>query len=425
MKKYLLSSFVILSLIITACGSDDDGYTDSDTEAPSVPFNLTTTIVTETSIHIIWDSSSDNVEVTGYFVYLDGNKIQTINETTTTINDLVSGNYYSINVSAFDANGNESNQSETLLAETIIIEIPLVFEIKLSDMGIYTGDLSNLTPKENVHLYDLNSRLFTDYAHKQRLLRMPEGAVMQYDNSDLLPIFPNNTLISKTFYYYEDESNTASNKIIIETRVLIKTEGTWKVGNYKWNNDMTEATYTNDGSIVSVEYLNTEGITQNIEYQIPSNVDCITCHNIYDVIVPIGPKLRSMNFNPNNGTVNINQLQYFINEGLLEGVSNPSDISILPDWEDDNFDILEQGRAYMDINCAHCHQPGGNTPTGFLLDFRLETAFNDTGIYSRRGQIEDRIQSNTPGYMMPKIGRSIVYTEAVEMLLEYLEVIEE
>jgi len=303
-------------------------------------------------------------------------------------------------------------------------EAPLTFKSNLSDMGIYTGNLSDLTPDEDVHLYDLNSRLFTDYAHKQRLLRLPEGAAMQYNNSDLLPNFPDNTLISKTFYYYEDESNTASNKIIIETRVMIKTEGTWKIGNYKWNSDMTEATYTNDGSIVSVEYLNTEGITQNIEYQIPTNDDCIKCHQIDDVKTPIGPKLRNMNFNPNNETVNINQLQYFINEGLLEGLTNPSDITVLPDWEDDNFDIFEQGRGYMEINCAHCHQPGGFTPTTFLLDFRLETAFDDTGIYSRRGQIEDRIQSTTPKYLMPIIGRSLVHSEGVEMMLEYLQAIE-
>ncbi len=425
MKKYFIFSLAVLVLLVAACGSDDDGYVDSDTENPSAPFNLSTTNITETSIQIIWDSSSDNIGVTGYFVYLDGNKIQTINETTTIINNLVSGNSYSINISAFDANGNESNQSETLFAETIITEVPLTFETNLSDMGIFSGAISNLTPAENVHLYDLNSRLFTDYAYKQRLLRLPEGAAMQYDNSDLLPNFPDNTLISKTFYYYEDESNTSSNKIMVETRVLIKTEGTWKIGNYKWNNDMTEATYTDDGSIVSVAYLNAEGIAQNIEYQIPSNTDCIDCHHIYEDTTPIGPKLRNMNFNPNNGTVNINQLQYFIDEGMLEGITSPSDITVLPDWEDDNFDILEQGRGYMDINCAHCHQPGGFTPTGFLLDFRLEVPFDDTGIYSRRGQIEDRIQSTTPGYMMPKIGRTIVHNEGVAMMLNYLQAIEE
>lgn len=304
--------------------------------------------------------------------------------------------------------------------------VPLVFETNLSDMEIFTGDLINLTPAEDVHLFDLNSRLFTDYAYKQRLIRMPEGEAMQYNGDDLLPNFPDNTLISKTFYYYEDESNTSSNKIIIETRILIKTEGTWKIGNYKWNQDMSEAVYTNNSSQVPVSYLNAEGVTQEFTYQIPSNDDCIVCHNIYEVKTPIGPKLRNMNFNPNNGTVNINQLQYFINEGLLEGISSPSEITVLPDWEDEaNFDIFEQGRGYIDINCAHCHQPGGFVPTGFILDFRLETDFDDTGIYSRRGQIEDRVQSTVPTYMMPQIGRVLVHNEGVDMLLDYLQAIED
>lgn len=304
--------------------------------------------------------------------------------------------------------------------------VPLVFETNLSEMGIYSGDLSNLTPAENVHLYDLNSRLFTDYAHKQRLIRMPEGEAMQYNGNSLFPVFPDNTIITKTFYYYEDESNTSSNKIIIETRVMIKTEGTWKIGNYVWNSDMSDAVYSDDASTVPVSYLDAEGISQEIQYQIPSNVDCITCHHTYDDIVPIGPKLRAMNFNPQNEETSINQLQHFINIGLLEGITDVSDIDVLADWEDEaNFDILERGRAYIDINCAHCHQPGGYVPTGFLLDFRLETEFSETGIYARRGQIEDRVQSTTPVYLMPQIGRSLVHDEGVAMLIEYLEAIEE
>ena len=303
---------------------------------------------------------------------------------------------------------------------------PLIFETKLSEMGIFSGVLANLTPSLNVHLYDLNSRLFSDNSHKQRLIRMPEGEAMQYNGNSLFPLFPDNTLISKTFYFYEDESNTASNKIIIETRILIKTEGTWKLGDYIWNDDMTDAVYSDDGMLVPISYLDAEGIAQEVQYQIPSNQDCISCHHNYDIPLPIGPKLRSMNFNPNNEETSINQLQHFINIGILEGISNISDITVLADWEDEvNFDIFERGRSYIDINCAHCHQPGGLVPTGFLLDFRLEAEFSETGIYERRGQIEDRIQSNTPDYLMPLIGRSIVDEEGVAMLIEYLEAIEE
>ncbi len=302
---------------------------------------------------------------------------------------------------------------------------PLSFETNLSDMGVFTGTLSNLDPAEDVHLFELNSKLFTDYAYKQRLIRLPEAEAMQYNGSSLLPDFPDNTLISKTFYYFLNESNPSLGKKIIETRILIKTEGTWKIGNYKWNDTQTEAVYTNDGSLLDISYIKQDGTTQEVSYQIPTNEDCITCHNTYDVITPIGPKLKNMNFNPQNGQMNQNQLDYFISHGMLEGLSDVSDITVFPDWTDEvNFDIFERGRSYIDINCAHCHKPGGYVPTGFLLDYRLETEFTETGIYEHRGQIEDRIQSTVPVYLMPQIGRSLVHNEGVVMLLEYLEAIE-
>jgi len=130
-----------------------------------------------------------------------------------------------------------------------------------------------------------------------------------------------------------------------------------------------------------------------------------------------------MNFSTPNSTGN--QLQNFIENGTLIGLSNPADISLLPDWTDDaTYDLFERSRAYIDVNCAHCHQPGGEVEE-FLLDFRYETPFDDTGIYANRGEIEARIQSNLPTYRMPQLGRSIVHEEAVTMLLEYLEVIED
>ncbi len=425
MKKLLILNLIVSALFLISCGSDDDGMSDVDNQAPSAPQNLTATNITENAANVSWEAANDNVGVTGYKLYIDGTNVQTItNGTQANITGLQATNSYYINVSAVDAEGNESEQSSTL--ELLTIETPLVFEENLSDMGIYTGDLVNLTPAENVHLYELNSQLFTDYAYKQRLIRFPNGQAMQYNGTSNLPDFPDNTLISKTFYYYEDEGNTSSNKIIIETRVLIKTEGTWKLGNYKWNSDYSEATYTENSSQISVSYTTSEGNTRDINYQIPGNDDCVTCHHIYEDKVPIGPKLRNMNYNPQNGVVNMNQIEYFIQEGLLEGLSDVSDITLLPNWEDEaNFDIFERGRAYIDINCAHCHLPGGYVPTGFLLDFRLETDFETTGIYSHRGQIEDRIQSLVPTYMMPQIGRTLVHDEGVAMLLEYLEAIED
>ena len=413
--------FVALFLltILVSCGSDDSPTAVDDTQSPTDPLNLIASNITETGATLSWDGATDNIGVANYQLYENGVLSETgIAETSFSVSGLLEETEYNFYVTAVDAAGNESNSSNTNSFFTL--STALTFEMNLSDMGIFTGALSNLTPAARVQLYEINSTLFTDYAKKQRLVRLPNGQKMEYNNSDQLPNFPDNTLIAKTFYYNLDESNPDAGTKIIETRVFIKVNGVWLPGTYVWNEAQTEGTFTENGSIEDVDYIDINGVARNINYVIPAQADCFTCHNNNNVTLPIGMKLRSMNFTPSNG--NMNQLEHFGSLGILDGVT-PSDISLLPDWTDASLDILDRGRAYIDINCAHCHQPGGEV-TNFDLDFRLETIFEDTGIYANRGEIEERTQSNLATYRMPQIGRSIVHDEAVAMLLEYLEAIE-
>jgi uncharacterized repeat protein (TIGR03806 family) len=419
MKKFY-SLFIIASLVLASCGSDDSPVLMADTQSPTAPINLLALNITENSALLSWEASTDNIGVTAYQLYENGTLTETnITSTNFTISSLIVDTAYDFYVTAIDASGNESNASNTTTFSTP--PTPLTYESNLSEMGVFTGTMSNLTPASGVQLYELNSTLFTDYASKQRLVRLPNGQKMVYDNSNLLPKFPDNTLIAKTFYYNLDDGNPGLGKQIIETRIQLKISGSWQVGNYIWNESQTDAVYSEVGSEIPVSYINTGGTTQNINYIIPAKQDCFTCHNNNNINSPIGMKLRNMNFTPSY--ISQNQLDYFTSIGLLEGVVS-SNISVLPDWTDSNLDILDRGRAYIDINCAHCHQPGGPV-TNFTLDFRLETPFLDTSIYEKRGQIEDRIQSTLPTYRMPQLGRTIVHTEGVTMLLEYLQAIED
>lgn len=315
----------------------------------------------------------------------------------------------------------EEDEDDTYTAT----EVPnLVFEDTLTEMGIFQGELSTLTPAADMALYELNSSLFTDFAKKQRLIRLPEGATMEFNGTEGLPNFPDNTLMAKTFYYNIDDRDPSLGQQIIETRVFIKVEGVWISGDYIWNEAQTEATYRETSSVESISFINSDGFQQNIDYVIPSNQECATCHNNNGQTKPIGFKLRSLNFNPNNGTVNENQLDYLMGRGMLDGVT-PSDISLLPDWTDvDNFDLFERSRAYLDINCAHCHQPGGEV-SNFDIDMRYETPFEETGIFANRGEIEARFESTLPTYRMPQLGRTVVHEDALAMLVEYLEAIED
>jgi chitodextrinase len=89
-----------------------------DNSAPTVPANLvasTTAIdATTSSVKLTWTAVTDNVAVTGYDVYRDGNKIATTTLTTVTDPSGKNGIAYSYTVVAFDAAGNRSAASTAL-----------------------------------------------------------------------------------------------------------------------------------------------------------------------------------------------------------------------------------------------------------------------------------------------------------------------
>ena len=92
---------------------------NTDTEAPTVPNNLSLTVLTELGVTIAWDASTDNVGVTGYDVYVDGVFNQTSTSTSTTIFGLSGATRYEVYVRAKDAAGNVSGISNTLIFKTL------------------------------------------------------------------------------------------------------------------------------------------------------------------------------------------------------------------------------------------------------------------------------------------------------------------
>ena len=89
-----------------------------DTEAPSIPQNLTGTAASQSQIDITWDTSTDNVAVTGYRIFRDGTEIATTASSTYNNTGLNASTTYSYTVTAYDAAGNESSQSAPASATT-------------------------------------------------------------------------------------------------------------------------------------------------------------------------------------------------------------------------------------------------------------------------------------------------------------------
>ena len=91
----------------------------SDTQPPTTPTGFAYSNLTETSVSLSWNASTDNVGVTGYDVYMNGSLKGTVTQTSASITGLTENTSYSFYVKAKDAAGNTSYSSSTLSLTTL------------------------------------------------------------------------------------------------------------------------------------------------------------------------------------------------------------------------------------------------------------------------------------------------------------------
>lgn len=306
----------------------------------------------------------------------------------------------------------------------------------LSEYNFFNGALNDLNPTYGVIPYDLNSTLFTDYAHKKRFVWMPDGTKANY-NSDFTPLdFPIGSVLIKNFYY--DNVQPSNTSRIIETRLMYMTADGWDFANYIWNNEQTEATFTDEGSFTDVEWIE-NGINKNTTYRVPSINECFACHNKFGTPVPIGPKPQNLNrdLSYQDGST-ANQLQKWIEIGYLEN-SLPTSIVTTVNWEDETLDLNLRVRSYLDINCAHCHSEESyceyrpmrfafnenedDTNKGVCVE--PDTQIDGTSFIVAPGNIDAsvltfRISSIEEQNRMPLLGRTLKHEEGVRLIEDWI-----
>lgn len=313
---------------------------------------------------------------------------------------------------------------------------------KLSDYGLFTGELKNHTPAENVIPYDLNTPLFSDYAYKLRFVKIPGGRTATYSPDEVFD-FPEGTILSKTFYYPEDFRKPDKKRRIIETRILYRDADGWLTFPYIWNAEQTEAYYDVAGKIEPVSWVDINGKKRTINYVIPNKNQCKQCHELNGKILPIGPTARSLNkdFVYTSGATN--QLLYWVEKNKLQGMTDISKAEKNAVWNNSQTgNINERARAYLDVNCGHCHRLGGQASTsGLYLNIHEKDSVKlgvlKTPVAAGRASADMlysidpghpeksiliyRLHSLDPGIMMPEMGRRTVDEEGLQLLKEWIK----
>ncbi len=232
---------------------------------------------------------------------------------------------------------------------------PTDFPQTLADTGCFDS-LSPLVPASGVIPFDVNMPLWSDGAAKQRWLALPDGETIEIlANGDW--DLPEGTVLIKNFSI-DDQ--------LIETRFLIHhDDGRWAGYTYEWNEEQTAATLLPAGKA----RLLAGGQT----WSYPSRPQCLGCHT-EAASRALGPKTTQMNRDflyPSTGLL-ASQLATLDAIGMFdEPLGSPaSDHPALPDLLDGTVQAGVRAKAYMDANCANCHQPGG--PTVAAIDLRFE-----------------------------------------------------
>ena len=303
-------------------------------------------------------------------------------------------------------------------------------------------DPARQIPNDGLLPYDLNTPLYSDYANKHRFVWMPEGARAEYHETNVFS-FPVGTVLVKTFSFLHDIRDPAKGERLIETRLLIHKPEGWVGFGYIWNEDASDARLAVAGGRADVSWIHYDGRERKLDrYIIPNMNECKQCHEIGGKLQPIGPKARHLNKDFAYGGTLQNQLARWVETGYLDGAPDPEIAPRVPDAEDPTAGTLNQrARAYLDINCAHCHNPAGPAHMSGLdlsydqLDaakygvfkapiaagrgsgghqFGIEPGHPETSI------LMHRMESTEPGVMMPPLPKRMNHDEGNALLREWI-----
>ncbi|MCB2097559.1 MAG: hypothetical protein KDE05_08005 [Parvularculaceae bacterium] len=344
------------------------------------------------------------------------------------------------------------------------------YPASLSAWNLMAAANGVLTLSPGVDPYDLATPLFTDYALKLRTVTLPGGTSGVYRDKDAFD-FPVGTIISKTFYYPTANDGDAGGAWtgdvaigpaptveggamplqglrLIETRLLVHRVEGWVAIPYRWNDEQTDAALHRTGATIPMTLHRPDGREEAFAYVMPNQNQCAGCHatnNTTRKISPIGLKARHLN-KPSTFAAGFNQLDYWIMTGKLTGV--PEDAQAAPgnaDWTDESASLDARARAYLDVNCSHCHSDVGPADTSGL-DLRPSVAFGPhygackTPVAAGGGSggrpfdivpgdpdasiFIYRMQTTKPGDMMPELGRSTTHEEGVALIAEWIRTME-
>lgn len=318
-------------------------------------------------------------------------------------------------------------------------ELPLP---RLSDYDFFQGAMRELRPKDGVIPYTVVSPLWADQAGKGRFIVLPPGEKATFAERDGW-VYPEGTIIIKTFYFDHDRRDPSAGARIVETRLLILKDGVWEPITYLWNEEETEAELIKVGTRVNVDFVDVDGSAKTEEYIVPNLDRCDSCHARDDATQILGIITPQLNMEIEVDGAKVNQLEWLADQGVFDAALPALDSleRFVDPLDADAASLDDRARSYLHANCSHCHRDGGGASKSGLVLERWETDSLKLGICKvpaaagpgTGGRSHDilpgspegsimvfRMNSVDPEIKMPELPNRVINTAGVELISAWI-----
>lgn len=262
------------------------------------------------------------------------------------------------------------------------------FPRRLSETGLFTS-VARHQPAPGVLRYQINAPAWADGAVSERLLGLPHRQPLGIHEKQNVQVgtikgnwrFPVDGVLAKTISMPVATSDSAATPQLrrLETQVLHLDGDTWRGYSYLWNRDQTDAELAPpEGAQLTMNLAAAGGKPEPITWNVPGRTQCLLCHTTRSgSLIAFHPEQLQR---PGTAETEPGQLERFAAMGVLaqpvaktiEPMPDPyAAAGDEPSRDEPGRQLDARARAYVHVNCAHCHRRGGGGTAAIDVQYQF------------------------------------------------------
>ncbi len=228
------------------------------------------------------------------------------------------------------------------------------FPRTLSESGLFAS-VAEQTPATGVIPYSINAEPWADHAISERFVAVPNDLAIT--PAEATWSFPKDSVLAKTLSLDSEQGNSTTRRRV-ETQILHFDGQEWQPYTYQWNKEQTDAVLLGAaGGEQTFDIIDADapGGKRKQTWRFSGRAECQRCHNKYS-----GPAIAfntpQLNKQHRYADAPASQLDAFAQMGLLAKPVAAEGRPTLANPHDTSADRDGRARAYLQVNCAHCHR---------------------------------------------------------------------